>query len=53
MIKVKVIIPFNDKNTGKEYKKGDVVEMSAKRINEINSKGRYIVLVEEPAPASK
>lgn len=47
MIKVKVLIPFNDKYTGKQYKKGDTLEMTAKRINEINRTGSFIELVEE------
>lgn len=46
MFKVKVIVPFNDKYTGKEYKLNDVLEMSASRINEILKAGRYIELLE-------
>ena len=47
MIKAKVLIPFTDKETGKEHKKGEVVEMTAARFNEITRKGRYVELVEE------
>lgn len=47
MIKVKVLIPFNDKYTGKQYKRGTILELTAKRINEINRKGSFIELVEE------
>lgn len=52
-MKAKVVIPFNDKYTGKEYKKGDVIEVTAKRFNEITNKGKFIQLVEEEAPAKK
>ena len=47
MIRVKVLIPFNDKYTGKQYKKDDILEMTAKRINEINRTGSFIELVED------
>lgn len=46
-MKAKVLITFNDKYTGKQYKKGDVIEVTAKRFNEITSKGKFIQLVEE------
>ncbi len=46
-MKVKVLIPFNDKHTGKKYKKGDVFDATANRINEILEKGKYVQLVEE------
>ena len=48
-MKAKVLIPFNDKYTGKEYKKDDVIDVSAKRFNEITKKGKFIQLVEEAA----
>lgn len=49
-MKVKVLIPFCDKHTGKRYKKGDVIDITAKRFNEIAQKGNYVQPVEE-APA--
>lgn len=48
-MKAKVLIPFNDKYTGKEYKKDDVIDVTAKRFNEITKKGKFIQLVEESA----
>lgn len=50
-MKVKVLIPFRDKENKKEHKKGDVIDVSVKRFNEITAKGRYIQLVEEERPA--
>ena len=46
-MKVKVLIPFCDKNTGKKYKKGDVIDITTKRFNEIAKKGRYLEVVED------
>ena len=46
-MKAKVLIPFNDKYTGKEYKKDDVIELTAKRFNEITCKGKFVQAVEE------
>lgn len=46
-MKAKVIIPFNDKYTGKEHKKGDVIEVTAARFNEIQRKGNYVEAVDE------
>jgi hypothetical protein len=54
MMKAKVLIPFKDKETKKEHKKNDIIDVSAKRFNEITTKGRYIELVEETtAPETK
>ncbi len=50
-MKVKVLIPFRDKETKKEYKKGEVIEITAKRCNEIMTAGRFIQLVEDEKPA--
>lgn len=47
-MKVKVLIPFNDKVTGQHHEKGAVINLTAKRFNEISRKGRYIELLEEP-----
>ena len=46
-MKAKVIIPFNDKYTGKKQKKDDVIEVTAARFNEIRRKGNYIEAVDE------
>ena len=50
-MKAKVLISFKDKETKKIHKKGDIIEVTAKRFNEIATKGNYIQLVEETAPA--
>ena len=50
-IKAKVLIPFRDKETKKVQKKGDIIDVTPKRFNEIAAKGKYIQLVEETAPA--
>ena len=46
-MKVKILIPFTDKHTGKEYKKNDIVDFTAQRINEIldAERGGWIRLV--------
>lgn len=49
MMKVIVINSFYDSEAKINRKKGDIVELSAKRINEINRKGRYIELCEDKA----
>ena len=50
-MKAKVLIPFRDKYTKKVYKKGDIIDVTVKRFNEIATKGNYIQLVEEEKPA--
>ena len=50
-MKAKVLIPYTDKNTGKTHKKGEIIDISADRFNEITRKGRYIEAYEE-APAT-
>ncbi len=52
MVKAKVLIPYTDKNTGKKHVKNEIIEVSAKRFNEITSKGRFIELVEEEEPTT-
>lgn len=52
-MKVVVLIPFCDKHTGKEYKKGDVLDITAKRFNEIAEKGRYVQPVDEEVKPAK
>lgn len=48
-MKAKVLIPYTDKETGQKRKKGDVINITANRFNEITAKGRYIEAVDEPA----
>lgn len=52
MIKVEVLIDFTDKESGKKHIKGNIIELSAKRINEINAAGKYIKLVEDSEPST-
>lgn len=49
-MKVKVLIPFRDKETKKINKKNDVIDVSAKRFNEIITQGKYIELLEDEKP---
>ena len=46
-MKVKILIPFTDKHTRKEYKKNDIVDFTPQRINEFLSAecGGFIQLV--------
>ncbi len=46
-MKAKVIISFNDKHTGEKHKKGDIIEVSAARFNEINQKDRLVEAYDE------
>jgi hypothetical protein len=48
-MKAKILIPYIDKETGQKRKKGDVINITANRFNEISAKGRYIEAVDEPA----
>ena len=48
-MKAKVLIPFEDKNTHKQHKKGDVIDVTPARFNEITRKGRYIEAFDEAA----
>ena len=48
-MKAKVLIPFEDKNTHKKHKKGDVIDVTPARFNEITRKGRYIEAFDESA----
>lgn len=52
-IKSKVLIPFTDKETKKQYKKGDIINLTAKRFNEIQRKGKYIEAAEEETTSDK
>ena len=51
-MKVNVINSFYDAEAKVNRAKGDTADLSAKRINEINRKGRYIELVEEKPTAT-
>jgi hypothetical protein len=46
-IKVKVVIPFTDKETKKKYNKGDIITLTARRYSEILKRGNLVELVEE------
>lgn len=50
-MRVKVLIPYCDKETKKTHKKGDIIDVTVARFNEITAKGRYIQPVEETTPA--
>lgn len=50
-MKAKVLISFRDKETHKEHKKGDVIDVTPARFNEITQKGRYIEVFVEPKAA--
>lgn len=47
MMKVKVLMPFNDKVTKKTLKPGDVIEVDEKRYREIKKAGRFVEKVKE------
>lgn len=49
-MKAKVLITFIDKETKKKHQKGEIIDVTAKRFNEITGKGRYLQLVEEKEP---
>lgn len=51
-VKVKAIKTFFDKEAKIKRKQGEVFEASAKRVNEINHKGRYVELVEDETPVT-
>lgn len=46
-MKVKVISDFNDKYTNKLRKKGDEIEISKKRFQELEKAGKFVAKVEE------
>lgn len=46
-MKAKVLIPFKDKETKKDYKRNDIIDVTASRFNEIIRKGFFIEAVEE------
>lgn len=52
-MKAKVMIPFRDKVSKKAYKKGDIIDVTENRFNEITKQGRFIQAVAEPTNESK
>lgn len=46
-MKAKVLIPFRDRETKKENKKGAIIDVTDKRFKEINAHGRFLAVVEE------
>lgn len=48
-MKAKVLINYRDKVTKARHKKGDIIEVTPARFNEITRKGRYIEVYVEPA----
>lgn len=46
-MKAKVLIAFRDRITKKVHKKDDIIDVTAKRFNEITAKGRFLELVED------
>ena len=46
-MKIKVLIPFTDKHTGKKHKKGDIFDVSATRFNEITKKGKLVEPIDD------
>jgi len=46
-MKVKVVMPFNDKVTGKVCKVGDIIDVTDKRLAEIKKAGRFVVPVDD------
>ena len=48
-MKAKVVLPFFDKEFGKNRKKGDVLEINASRFHEILRKGTYVEAVDGTA----
>lgn len=48
-MKAKVLIQFYDSHAKVVRKKGDIIEVTPARFNEITQKGRYIEAYVEPA----
>lgn len=47
-----VLIPFYDKVAKADRKKGEIIEVSANRFNEITRQGRYVEAYEASAPVA-
>ena len=52
-MKVKVLKEFRDKYSGKHYKAGDIIEVSAERFGEIQTVGNLVEKVEEKTETVK
>lgn len=52
MLKAKVLIPFYDSVAKVTSKKGEVIDVTASRFNDITLKGRYIEAYEASAPVA-
>jgi hypothetical protein len=52
-MKVKVIMPFNDKESGKVRNIGEVFDVTQKRFDEIKKAGRFVVAVEQEEKPAK
>ena len=52
MMKAKVLIPFYDSVAKVTRKKGEVIDVTASRFNDIAMKGRYIEAYEASAPVA-
>ena len=52
-MKVKVLKEFRDKYSGKLYKAGDIIEVSAERFGEIQTVGNLVEKVEEKTETAK
>lgn len=46
-MKVKVLHKFTDKHTGEQYHRGDVLDITAERYNEIMLVGRLVYKIEQ------
>ena len=51
-MKAKVLRVFRDKETKKTHQKGDVIDVTPARFNEIRNKGAYIEAYVEPEKAT-
>lgn len=51
-MKAKVLTDFYDSNAKVKRKKGDIIEVTPARFNEITKKGRYIEAYVEPVKAA-
>ena len=52
-MKAKVLIPFTDKVTKKKYAKGQIIELTAERFNEISAyKGGKLIEAAEETKAN-
>lgn len=53
MAKVKVLVEFYDKYTGKLHKPDEMFEADDKRISEIMGVSKHLIEVQEEKPAKK